>query len=125
MLLVIPVTTTGSAGSAAGTADSATPVRGTIQGIALDYDGAAPATTDVTITEVGGLGRTILTLTNVNADGIYFPQQQISDNAGVAKTFYAPFYIDWQKIRVTVAQADALAPAVTVSIVLFEVQPLG
>ncbi len=57
---VIHVTTTGSAGSATGTGTSDELVTGYIEAVLHDFHASAPATTDSTVAEVGGLARTIL-----------------------------------------------------------------
>lgn len=115
----VKVTTTGSAGSATGQADSE-PIYGTIRGLKIDYNGSAPATTDVTITEVGGLGRTVLTRANTNTDGTFNPGAQLHDSTGngIAGA-YAPLHIAGARLRVAVAESDALVPAVAV---LFDIE---
>lgn len=120
MLDVIRVTTTGSAGSATGSQKSELPFSGFIQGIAITTDALAPDTTDVTITENGGLGRTILAVTNLThgTTTIYNPQFEIQNNAGVAQDLYSSFYISSQSLLVTVGGSDAVTNAVIVKTVV-------
>ena len=114
MIHIIRVTTSGSAGSATGTADSETNVRGFVEAVRIIYDGAAPATTDVTLTEVGGLGRTIITVSNTATGAVYYPTVATNDGTGSARTDYQQIYLDQSRLRVSVAQSDAIADAVTV-----------
>lgn len=109
----IKVTTTGSAGSAAGSADS-DPINGILRAIRVDYHASAPATTDLTVTELNSLGRTLLTKTDTATDDIVYPTVEADDAAfaAIADTVW-PICIDG-RVRVSVAQSNALAPAVTV-----------
>lgn len=108
------VTTTGSAGSAAGIADS-DPINGKLVSITVDYHASAPgATTDVTVTELSPPSRTLLTKTNTATDDIVYPTVEADDAAFAAITDTVwPIYIDG-RVRVSVAQCNALAPAVKV-----------
>lgn len=114
----VAVNTTGSAGSAAGTGDFPH-VDGTITYVQCDWNASAPATSDVTLTEADGALRTLLTKSNSATDAIFYPAAQLQDNAGTSVTFYAPFYV-CGRLRVTIAQCDALAPALTVRIGVHE-----
>lgn len=113
----IRVTTTGSAGSASGTTDSTLPISGILVGVRIDYHASAPATTDVTITELNGLERTLLTVSNTNSDGVYYPFVELQDTSGAGQGNYAPQVLSSSRIRVSVAQADALTDAVVVTLV--------
>lgn len=113
----IPVTTTGSAGSATGTGTLAFKVdMGAIDAIKIDYHASAPATTDVTISEVDGkLEQTLLAVTDNATDGTYYPRHAIHDNAG-AEISGAGLYTVEGQIQVAVAGCDALTNAVVVHI---------
>lgn len=74
-----------------------------LEGIRIEY-GNAPGTTDVTITEVAGLKRTILSISNNNTDTTYTPTNDHQDTAGVSASQRAPFTIDPSNLLVTVAQ---------------------
>jgi hypothetical protein len=93
--------------------------QGFIEAIDVDYDATAAAGTDVTITCVGGPGRdiTILTLTNANTDGLFFPRTVSHTLAGVAQAVYdvkVPFR---GLLKLTVADAGgAVVDCVTATI---------
>lgn len=120
----IAVTTTGSAGSATGTATSPRIV-GEVLGIDVNYHASAPATTDLTITadavSGGQAARNLLVLTNVNSDGYYQPAVPLHDSAGAAVTYdgtneiYKPPVVN-STITVSIAGADALTNCATVTI---------
>jgi hypothetical protein len=106
----VAVTTVGGAGGAAGQADSPA-----IAGFLLDIYfafGAAPATTDTTISYVLQ-GGNLLVLTNVNTSGIYAPRRQNVDAAGAVIAGSYDYYPLSGPVRIAVAQCDALAPALT------------
>ena len=108
--IAVPVTTTGGAGVASGQADSA-PVTGFLLDVYLSF-GAAPATTDTTIsyTLQGG---TIAVYTNVNSSQAVAPRRQNSDSAGALIAGSYDYFPLNGPVRVAVAQCDALAPALT------------
>lgn len=110
----VKVVTTGSNGSASGSADS-DPINGILRAIKVDYHASAPgATTDLTITELSAMGRTLLTKTDTATDDIVYPTVEADDAAFAAITDTVwPICIDG-RVRVSVAQCNALNPAVTV-----------
>ena len=105
--------TTGGAGSSTNNNTSSHVVVGQICSIGVTYNGSPPASVDVTIATAGNNGPalTILTLTNVRADGWFHPRHVVDSNAG-ADIEYADGYSVYDKvciadnIKVTVAQAD-------------------
>lgn len=117
----IEVNTTGGAGAATGAGRAGVPGGiARLVGLQVDYHADAPAGTDVTITsEVDGDVKTLLTLTDRNAD---LPMTKITeallDPVGVAvantESPNLGFPICQGNLVVDVAQADALTPAVTV-----------
>ena len=117
----IAVTTTGSAGSATGDNTSTLVTHGFLLGFRLDYHASAPATTDVTITAElpsGYPAFTLLTVSNNNTDIAYRPIQAATyDTSNTATGLYTLIPIQGHTIKATVAQADALAPCVTVYVV--------
>ena len=116
----LKVTTTGDAGLATGTKTSDFELRPSIlDAVKVDYHASAPATTDLTISEAGGLGRTLLTLSNINTDGTYYPRHTTHDNVGADAGSKAPYIIEG-KITVALAGCDALVDAVTVSLQIVE-----
>ena len=117
MQYTIKVTTVGSAGSAVGATTQSLPVAGYLEAVKIDYHASAPATTDVNINEVGGLGRTLLTVANNATDTTYYPRPAIHSASGVASaTEVDRYYLDPCRIQVGVAGSDALTDVVTVTI---------
>lgn len=113
----VQVTTTGSNGSATGSATTET-LFGFILDIYFDFDGSAPSSTDTTVA-YAGRGGNILVLTNVNTDGLYAPRLNVCDNAGAAVSgLYEPYVLNGA-LTVSVAQSNALAPAVTAYIRIY------
>jgi hypothetical protein len=108
--VAVPVTTVGGAGVATGQADSI-PVTGFLLDIWLAF-GAAPATTDTTIsyTLQGG---TIAVFTNVNTSQMFSPRRQNVDNSGALVAGSYDYFPLNGPVRVAVAQCDPLAPALT------------
>lgn len=113
----IAVQTTGSAGSATGEALSELPLAGILLGFRVKYH-SAPATTDVIITAdlpAGYPTLTLLTLTNINTDIGYRPvETETYDATNTGTGIYTLIPVQGHKIKVAVAQADALNPCVTV-----------
>lgn len=111
----VPVTTTGSAGSATGevTTDAPGGIRGYLENVYVDYHASAPATTDVTISEADGPARTLLTLTDTNTDADVAPRKLEQDTVGADLASSTRYSLAGQ-ITVTVAGADALTNCVVV-----------
>lgn len=90
-------------GSGAGSADTDFGVRGSLHGIKITLAGTHTATA-VTITEVGGLGRTLLAVTGLSASAVYNPQNVVSGSDGVAiADATEPFVFNGTKFRATVS----------------------
>jgi hypothetical protein len=110
---VVRVTTTGSAGSATGTASSGA-INGFLLDVYLDFHASAPATTDTTIAfDEPDLGN-ILVVTNSATDALYAPRKQASDSTGAAISGSYDLYPVNGNISVSVGGSDALANAVVV-----------
>ena len=108
----IAITTTGSAGAAAGSGTSI-PIQGFLLEVYLDYHASAPATTDVTITEpVFG---TVLARSNSATDGWFAPRKQTCDPAAADTGIYDLIPVNGE-LTITVAQADALTDCVVVTV---------
>lgn len=111
----VAVTTAGSAGSATGSGTLTIDRVGYLEWIYIDYDGSAPATTDVTIansaTPPGG---NVLVATNSATDTLYLPRGKPVDNAGSAITNAHSRFAVGGPLSVSVAQCDAITDAVTV-----------
>lgn len=112
----VTVTTTGSAGSATGNADS--PVfTGEIVGIYLNWHASAPATSDVTITDKRS-GVEIASEDNNVADKFIAPVIFGEDNAGAGLTGDVTpqrYSVD-QGVNVSVLGSDALTGALVATI---------
>lgn len=116
----LKVSTTGSAGSAAGSAALAVPLSELVA-IYADYHASAPSTTDLTITSPGNpAAQTVLTLTNNKTDGWYYPRQQKCDNAGNLITGDYDKFVLNGNLLASLAQCDALTDAVTLTIYVRE-----
>lgn len=116
----LPVTTTGSAGSASGDTTSGA-VNGFLIGLYVKYHASAPAgSTDVVISEVGGAARTFLTLTNTATSGTYTPYVAVVNSTGTAQTQLAAHAIGGTKIKAAVAQSNALTNCIEVYAYILE-----
>lgn len=110
---VVAVTTTGGAGVSAGTAKTPA-LQGYLEDIFVDWDGTAPATSDITISFVGPARGNVWALANSATDAFVVPRVKPVDNANAAITnAYERFALNGP-LLVTVAQSNDLAPAVTV-----------
>lgn len=117
---VLRVTTTGSAGSATGTADSI-PLYGLLMAVHIDYHASAPATTTVDIDELSGGSRKLLDKAASATDVTHYPRVQVQDNTGAAISgAYEPFFLNGIPVRCSVAASDALTDAVIVRITLLQ-----
>lgn len=109
------VTTTGSAGAATGSVTLC--VRGYIEWIYFDFHASTPATTDTTVayanTPPGG---NILVLTSTATDVLKFPRAGAVTAANAAITDSNTRFPAWGDVTVSLAEADALATALTVYI---------
>ena len=115
----LPVTTTGSAGSATGSKVSGV-INGLIYSIYVKYHASAPSSTDVTIAETNGATRTFLTLTNVNTSGTKPAYAAVVDATGTALSSYVAPALAGRTVTVSVAGADALTNAVEVYLYVLE-----
>lgn len=109
------VTTTGSNGSATGSATSTQVINGLLVAVYVDYT-TQPSTTDVTIATLGkgpAPAQTLLTVTDSNTDAWYYPRAALHSTAGAALLYasggtavtgYLP--ID-DHVTVSVAQGDS------------------
>lgn len=117
----LKVTTAGDAGSAVGEAVLGFDISaGAIGGIRLDYHASAPVTTNVLITEVGGLSQPILTVEDNATDGLYYPERPIHVAVdGSLASGTSLIQIDGQ-LKVQVTDCDALTDAVVVTVQVLE-----
>lgn len=107
---VVRVTTTGSAGSATGEADSPAMV-GELVDIFLDFHASAPATTDTTV-KFKERADNVLAVANSTTDARFHPRAKPVDNANAAITdAHDKFFLNGA-LTVSLAQCDALTDAV-------------
>lgn len=107
--VALAVTTTGTAGSATGSATSET-LFGELLDVYLDFHASAPGTTDTTIA-YATRGGNILVVTDSATDVLIAPRQKVVDNANSAITnSHDRFFLNGP-ITVSLAQADALTNA--------------
>jgi hypothetical protein len=125
--VAIAVDTTGSAGSATGSARTNHAVVGRILALQHNYHASCPNTADVTVTEQDG-STTIQTIhieTNSTADVVRYPRTPVQDAAETDVTYdgsneiYEPF-VTANPIDVAVAGADALTNCVIVTVIYEE-----
>lgn len=102
----IAVTVAGNAGSASGSAKSGKPVSGILLGVYVDYV-SQPATCDVTIATESAPVKTLLTLTNANTDGWFYPRYLAHGSTGTVSTTDLVYHPVNDYVVVTVAQGDA------------------
>ncbi len=89
----------------------------------MTYHASAPITTDVTISELGGMERALLTLANANTNATHYPRAFASSTQGVVSTtVMTPIYIDLCRVQVAVADCNPLTDAV---VVLLQIRPGG
>lgn len=118
---VVRVTTTGSAGSASGSATTELPVRGLVMAIKVDYHASAPNTTTVNVDEASGMQRRLLQKAASNTDAVHYPVVQQHDTTGTAITGqYTPVYVNGVRLSVSVGSSNALTDAVVVTIDIME-----
>jgi hypothetical protein len=108
----IAIVTSGAAGSATGSATTI-PIQGFLLDVYIDYNAAAPATTDVTITDP--MFGNLLVKSNNNADCKLAPREKTHDADGSETGLYDLLPIN-SALTISVAQSDALDPCVTVTV---------
>lgn len=113
----LAITTTGSAGSAAGTGTITVDPPGYLEWVRYDFHASAPATTDVTGTMASTASppsTVVFTSTNSTTDTTQYPRAGVVLPAGTAVTDGSTPILLAGAISVAVAQCDALTGAVTV-----------
>lgn len=118
----IPVTTTGSDGSATGTGYSK-PINGEVRALYIDWGATAPGTSDIDVVVESDDNRPEVTLVGIDdssTDAWVYPKVQSTDTAGagIAGEYQHPLANG--RIKVSVAGCNALDPAVTVYAFLVE-----
>ena len=108
----LPVTTTGTAGSATGSATSGT-INGFLLGVFFDFASAAAATTDTTLAYATPHTGNIIVITDSKTDAFHFPRKQASDSAAAAITGVYDALPIAGTLTLSVAQSDAVTDCVT------------
>lgn len=108
----IVIATVGEAGAAVGSEESI-PIHGFLLDVFLDYNAAAPATTDVTISEET-FGNIVVKSDNAT-DAWLAPRMPTVDAAGAATGMFDLVPLDGP-VTISVAQADELSPCVTATL---------
>lgn len=110
----ISVPVAGSSGSAVGVAKTRQPLNGRLLAVHVDYV-SQPNTADVSIT-AGTPSQSLLTVTNANTDGWFYPRRLMDGVDGAALTaIYDTLPID-DYVSVAVAQGNAGSVEVTLLI---------
>lgn len=115
----VSITTTGSAGSATGSADTPA-VNGFYLGAYLNFHASAPATTDTTIAGVNPTVGNIQVLTDTNSDAYYSSTIAAKTAAGAAVTNGFVHQPISGTVRVSLAQCDALTDALVADLYFLE-----
>lgn len=112
----VNVTTAGSPGSATGNTAS-TALQGYLLGVHLNYDAAAPATTDVTVSYATPSAGNIVVVSNNNTDKFYPVRIQAVDAAaaGISGEYDRPPIFG--TIDIAVAQSDAITNCVIATLI--------
>lgn len=101
----------GGNGAATSNKTSSTVISGFIAAIHVKYNDAPPATTDVVIATAGNTGpaMTLLTLTNKNTSGWFYPRITAQTALGVdsASNTDSQFPVICDNLKVTIDGADA------------------
>jgi hypothetical protein len=116
----VTVTTTGDDGQATGTGYSSAPINGEVKAVRVDWGATAPGTSDIDVVAESDDDHPELTLYSKDdsaADAWVYPVVQSTDTggSGVANV-YQHIVVAGQRVKVSVAQSNALAPAVTVTV---------
>ncbi len=100
----VPVTTAGGAGAAVGSGTTI-PIQGFLLDVYLDYDAAAPATTDVTVSDA--VFGNLVVKSNNATDAWLAPRKQSCDQAAADTGAYELIPVNGV-LTISVAQADAI-----------------
>jgi hypothetical protein len=110
---IVTVTTVGEDASAAGVGKSKA-MHGFLLDIKLDYAATAPATTDLTVTDVDG--NVVYAKTDSVTDVLVAPRQKLVDNAAAAITNSFDKFALNGPMTFTLAGSNALAAALVAKI---------
>ena len=108
----VSIDTVGGAGAAVGSGTTI-PIMGFLLDVFIDYNAAAPATTDVTISDP--IFGNIVVKSNNNTDVSLAPREATVDAAAAATGLY-DLYPVCSALTISVAEADALTACVVVTV---------
>src|SRR5512136_386417 len=108
----LTINTTGGDGAATGSAVTI-PINGFLLDVFLDYNAAAPATTDVTISD--SVFGNLLVRSNSATDGWLAPRKQVCDGVAADAGQYDLIPVHGQ-LTITVGGANALSPCLTAAV---------
>ena len=115
----LTVTTTGTAGSATGSAETEEPIEGEVMRVDVDYNASCPGTDVLTLKSktTGNAVReqTIITESGSATDFTRFPTIQHQEPDGSTRTSYGPFPV-CGTLTAEMSSSDALSPAATIGI---------
>lgn len=120
----IPVTTTGDAGSAAGSGTAV--IAGKVLALYVNYHASAPAaTTDITVSTEDPVSTTIYSKADSVTDAWVYPRVQVQDNTGAGLTYdgtrkVMDCYPVCGTVKVAIAQSNALTNCVVVDVIYEE-----
>jgi hypothetical protein len=114
----VSVTTTGSDGSATGTAYSASPLFGEVFAVRVDWHASAPGTSDIDVTIESDDNHPAVTLVDIDdsaTDVWIYPVVEQTTVAGVGTSTYQHL-LAAGRVKVVVGGSDALTDAVVVTV---------
>lgn len=120
----LSITTTGNAGSAAGSATAT--IQGRIYALYCNYHASAPAgTTDLTVTTEDPVSTTVYSKTNSVTDVWVYPRVQVTDNTNTGLTYdgtrkVMECYPVCGTIKAAIAQSNALTDCCVVDVFFLE-----
>lgn len=118
----LSINTTGSAGSATGSATTPDYIWGYLEWVYVAKHASLPNTSDLTLTDANGPLGTIWTLSNIAASGLYLPRLQVSGATGTGLTYDGTRTVNERialpgyKLTAAIAQSDQLTTALVVTL---------
>jgi hypothetical protein len=111
------VTATGVTGSATGSGQSDTAIRGHVYAVYLEYADGITTTTDVTLAGTNAPAATLFTRSNSATDGWFYPAvQQTNSSAAGAGTYDRAPVADWLTASLAQSQATTTTTTLTVTV---------
>lgn len=113
-LINVAVNTTGSPGSAAGSAETDELWLGFLDMVQIIYHASAPSTTTVVVKEARKHGRELLKVENNKTSGVWYPRHDTHKTDGSKETGQGDMFLTSGPLIVEVSGCDALEAAVEV-----------